>query len=419
MKKLVFLLVTLSMLFSLPAFSVSADSAILGEYNLAINQYNWHKPTVSAAKVEFLHEGIKFSNMTQSQAACTYYRGDSIGQFTMSMVLDANLNVPPEDSGAQWRYSNFIITFLVDKDPENAIAEWAVPWQTNKAYMGLQLGLDAFGNPLCTFIRYNSFANNASVFNYVGTSSSTNIADGDEHFIELTVRNFSKERGSLTVTGKEMTCTVDGSVAAKFEYEDGKYYDSTSGKDYQVNMSALKGGFGFFTNSDWPTGYSQSEMNNTVLIKELQIRCFDDSAEGFLLAQLTEPFFPIEVDDYVTQLNYEVGEEIEIKLEDLFKYEGTRERTYTVTSDGEPIGEIKNGFWIWTPTLEGAYDIDFRCEIQPDNFAVNYLTFRTVGQMPTTPTSRKGCKGEAGYYGSIFALFALGLIFIKKDGQKQ
>ena len=423
MKKILAIMVVIAV-FLVPMCFVQTVSAEVGGaedvfvegYNLAENEYNWLKPTVSMAKVAFSDGGIEFSNMTKDQTAATYYRGEGFGEFKMSLYIDANLNVPAEGSGADWRYSNMYITFLVNRTPENAIAEWALPWQTNRCYMSLQMGLDAYGTPLVTFVRYNAFANNCYEYYYVGTPGATNIADGSKHLVELEVRNFSEDGDS----GKLMTCTVDGVKVAEYKYYDDSYFDATTNKEYDVEISKISGSFGIYTNSDWPTGTSPSKMNNTVKIEKLQIINYDNNPAGELVEQLSEPIFEVEIKDYTTQAGYETGELIEIKLSDLFTYEGSKTLVYTVTEKGNPIGQISsNGFWSWTPSAPGTYNVDFKCEVPDSNTVTNYLTLRVAaGEQPTDAPDTsaepdgetgKGCGGCNSSGGAVAVLSACGM----------
>ncbi|MBQ9709388.1 MAG: hypothetical protein IJV67_02060, partial [Clostridia bacterium] len=129
---------------------------------------------------------------------------------------------------------------------------------------------------------------------------------------------------------------------------------------------------------------------------------FDNNPEGEVVGQCAAPVFKVSAKDYQIAPSYDAGDPIEIQLSDLFDYEGTDELTYSVTCNGSEIGEIVNGFWVWTPTDAGSYDIDFNAIVSEDNKATNYLTVRVTGSTEAPEesssavngeTEKKGCKG--------------------------
>ncbi|MBQ7165002.1 MAG: hypothetical protein IJR61_06700, partial [Clostridia bacterium] len=93
----------------------------------------------------------------------------------------------------------------------------------------------------------------------------------------------------------------------------------------------------------------------------------------------------------------------------------------TASYNGEPIGEIKNNYFVWNPTEEGVYDIDFTAVTADDLSAANKVRLRVVkGAAPVQPaessdkvsekTSKKGCGSSvsAGFSGIVLlAVFAL------------
>lgn len=187
-------------------------------------------------------------------------------------------------------------------------------------------------------------------------------------------------------------------------------------QEYEVNISKITGCIGIYATSDWPAGISASRMDNYIDIEKLQVIAYDNSEEGEYFPQLTEPEYEIKAIDYVTQAKYDVGELIEIKLTDLFQYEGTKEVTYTVTADGAPIGAISNGFWAWTPETAGNYDVTFEAVVEEDNAAVNYLTLRVAGESggQTNPggdddDGGAGCGSTVGTGAALLSAGALAL----------
>lgn len=419
MKKKFFALFVAALLCAAMTVSAAfADYEIADENNLAVNPFNWHMPTVSNAELTVGESGIRFENFTKDQNAATVYTGGRTGEFCLQMYVDAHLNVPAEGM-AEWRYSNLYVTFLIDRDPADCVAETAVPWYANKVYMSLGVGLDANGTPKCSFLKYNAFANNCSRYDYVGTPSSINIADGQKHWIEIISENFDEADG----TGRTFTALIDGEQAAYYKYYDDLYSDPDTRQEYEVEISSVTGSIGLYATSDWPAGMSASRMDNYIVVEKLQIISYDRSAEGEYLPQMSEPAFEIEAKDYVTQAKYDLGDPIEIRLGDLFSYEGTREIAYEITLDetGEAIGAIANGYWSWTPEQAGNYDVTFRASVAEGNSAVNYLTLRVAdggGSGTTNPEPGDepgGCNSSVGASGAIGLLVsAAGIALLKK-----
>lgn len=398
------------------------------EENLATNKYNWLFPTLNNAELTCDETGLKFDNFIKDQQCVSYYRGGKFGEFKLSLLVNANLNVPAEGK-AQWRYSEFYITFLIDEssDDSDLVAEIGKPWYKNNVYGSFVFGLTSGGTPISKFMYYNAFARNCSTSgqNYQDSGFTTvNVVDGKDHWIEIEIKNYETEEE----TGSRWTAYIDGVKVSEFDRADGLYYDSDTRRDYQVNYSSLKGGIGFYANTDWPSGYSPARMNNFLQIKKAKLVSYDDNPEGVVVDQCTAPVFKIKSKEFLAQASYETGDPIEIQLSDLFEYEGEEEVTYTATCNGEPIGQMVNGFWTWTPAKAGNYDIDVNAVISEDNKAVNYLTLRVTGEAKPTPdqsssgtgttdpapsADKKGCRGSIGAEMLFVGMFAA-VVFLKK-----
>ncbi len=357
--------------------------------NLATNRFNWQFPTLSAAEFTFDETaGVKMENLVKDQQCTTVFNGGRFGEFKLSMYADLHFNVPTSKDYVTEFYSGAFITFLIDRDQEDILAEDSKPWYAHKVYMGLEIGFAAADTPVCRFIRYNAFAGNCSHTgqSYQGSSVQTAVNklldENTKHWVELEVKNFVEEDGS----GKEMKAYIDGELAASYKYYDDLYYDSDSKKEYDVNISERDGAIGIYAQSSWPAGYPLSRMNNYLAIEKMSIINYDNNPEGEYVPQCTEPEYDITRKEYITAASYLVGDPIEIPLADLFEYEGTREVTYEATCDGEPIGDIINGFWAWTPTKAGSYDVDIKGIVTEENSVTNYITIRVEGdEQPTSP----------------------------------
>ena len=382
--------------FAAEGYDVECDA----EHNLAINKHNWIAPTLSSAEFTVDEtEGMTFNNFITNQQCVTYFRGGNFGEFKLSLLVNANLTIPPEGK-AQWRYSEFYITFLIDRKPEDAVAEDGKPWYANKVYGAFCFGLTSGGAPISRFMYYNAFAGNcqASGQFYQPTGyTDTNIVDGKDHWVEIEIKNYNNDG----VTGQKWVAYIDGVQVAEFDRPDDTYYDGDTDKEYYVEYSKLSGGIGMYANSDWPGGYSTDRMNNFVNIKKMKLVSYDNNSDGETVGQCPAPVFDITSKEYSVAASYEAGDPIEIPLSDLFDYEGTDPVEYTVTCNGEAIGEIKNGFWLWTPTKAGSYDIDFNAVVTEENKAVNYLTFRVTGESGGGDGDTQDPNGETGGCGGV------------------
>ena len=412
-------------LFSLTAVAETTEGTTYtvecsDEENLATNKHNWLFPTLNSA--EFTVDetnGIKMNNFIKDQQCVTYFRGGKFGEFKLSLLVNANLNIPAEGK-AQWRYSEVYITFLVDREAEDAVAEDGKPWYANKVYGSFCFGLTSGGLPISRFMYYNAFASNCQMTgqNYQPNGyTDVNVVDGKDHWIEIEVKNYDNDG----VKGKKWTAYIDGVLVAEFDRDDDYYYDVDAKRDFEVNYSELTGGIGIYTNSDWPGGYSPERMNNFVEIKKAKMISYDNNPEGEVVGQCAAPVFKITNKEYAVAASYDAGDPIEIQLTDLFAYEGTDAVSYEITCNGEPIGEIVNGFWAWTPTTAGSYDVDFKATVSEDNSAVNYLTIRVEGNVTqdsqtstSQPEKNGGCKGSVAGGGFMAIMLLSGVAFIRK-----
>ncbi|MBQ8725882.1 MAG: hypothetical protein IJY84_02130 [Clostridia bacterium] len=430
MKKILSLVTVFALLFGLtlsvfrPVNTVRADEYTVecsDEENLAINKHNWFFPTLNSAQFTVDEtSGMKFDNFIKDQQCVTYFRGGNFSEFKLSLLVNANLNIP--EKGAQWKYSEAYITFLIDRAPEDALAEDGKPWYANKVYGSFCFGLTSGGLPISRFMYYNAFASNCQTsgqFYQPSGYTDVNVVDGKDHWIEIEIKNYNNDG----VTGKKWIAYIDGVKVAEFDRDDDYYYDSDTAREYEVKYSELSGGIGIYTNSDWPGGYAPSRMNNFLEVKKAKLISYDDNPEGEVVGQCAAPVFKITANEYQVAPSYDAGDPVEIQLSDLFVYEGTDEVTYEVTCNGEPIGEIINGFWAWIPTTEGSYDIDFTATVSEDNLAKNYLTIRVNGSVePESSTNTEsnaesvaeGCGGSIATTFFPIALLAGVVLIIKR-----
>ena len=130
--------------------------------------------------------------------------------------------------------------------------------------------------------------------------------------------------------------------------------------------------------------------------------------------------YDIEVKTYSPAASYETGETIEVKLSDLFAYEGDEELVYNPVCNGEKIGEIRNGYWVFTPEEVGTYLVDINVSAGSKS-EVNYLTIRVEEAYVPTPTPSGsdeepagGCGGAMATSAIGVALLALGMAFKRK-----
>lgn len=395
----------LSVFGGVTAFAEGYDVEVPEGYNLATNEWNWAQPTLGSAKFTADGTGLRFEGMTNNNQCMTMFRGGRFGEFKLSLYVDAHLTVPQQ---AQWKYSEFFISFLVDRDVDdpNFAAEDAKPWHTNKVYMTLCFGLTSGGVPICKFMNYEAYAGAGDKYDYCGTTAdeTINIVDGNKHWVELEVKNFSDDSG----TGKIMKGYIDGTEQCSYTYYDDTYTAKANNQDYEVNISEMDGSIGLWANSDWPGGYSLNKMDNYMKIEKMVLKSYDANPEGEYVGQCSEPVFRISAKDYIAAASYSIGDPVEIQLVgDMFDYAGNKPVSYEVTCDGSPIGEVtSNGFWSWTPTRQGNYDVTFKATVDEDNTATNFVTFRVgaagTGDTPSDPATpsqtedKGGCSGALG-----------------------
>lgn len=205
-----------------------------------------------------------------------------------------------------------------------------------------------------------------------------NWNDGKYHWYEFEFTNETRKieyrEDFVESPGKLFKLSFDGEEKLSY-FQPDKYVMATStGAITDVPFSTTSGYIGFWPSSDFPIGANTDATNCFVDVKKVQITSYDnDNTTPYEICEA--PDFDIESETFSPASSYDAGEEIEIRLSNLFSYEGDEELTYTVTCNGSSIGNITNGYWVWTPEEAGTYNVDFKAEAGGKS-ALNYVTLR-------------------------------------------
>ena len=205
-----------------------------------------------------------------------------------------------------------------------------------------------------------------------------------KNFSETTMGAKGKE---VRKTGKKITFLFDGQEMFSYSLLDGnRVTQSADGEKMYVNFTALDGYIGFWPSSDFPVG---ADIDTTDCYVEISKMKIVDLETDNAFNKVDAPEFEIEVLDWSPNASYETGEDIEVKLSNLFSYEGEESLTYEVTCNGDALGTVRNGFWVWNPTEAVSYDVNITAKAG-DKTATAYVTIRTIAvKAPTdsNPTS--------------------------------
>lgn len=412
------------------------DVTVAENENLAMNKYDWATDKVGSAETEFSEDGMLMKNFNKGGSAYALYNTNKLDEFKFSMYADLSLTWPSAKGydSYDFNYSNLYISFLIDTDtptPANTC-----PWNGNKAYVSLCFE-ERFDDATQTendivSLYINECWNRRGDIRYsVADTREVDFNDGEYHWYELEVKNFSEtvtaaNGKEITKTGKKIVFTFDGAEMLSYTLLDGeRVTQSADGEKMYVNFTALEGYIGFWPSSDFPVGADMDTTDCYVSISKLKIV---NLADNTAYTKCAAPEFEIELLDWSPNAKYETGEDIEVKLANLFSYEGDEELTYEVTCDGEAIGTIRNGFWVWNPSEAGSYDINITAKAG-EKSKTAYVTIRTyTASAPVTPGTTSepvesssqgglfGCFGVAG--GSLLALpiaAVIGVALKKKE----
>lgn len=421
MKKVKYLLTFLMVFILMFACSVNAFAAgasdtlieVKDENNLAVNKWDWATDVVGSATVEIDNDGMRFENFETGSSSFAIYKTKKTNEFKLSMYMNLHLT-RPTDKGMQdealFDYANVNISFMVAA--ETPYPTYVCPWSANNCYFYVTFE-NLQGNPITQLWRAEGYAGNGAQRKAVVSINTVPWNDREYHWYEIEVKN-ATQSGE---TGKMITFYFDGTKGFEYFQKDKGIY-SDHAKDYvDVDFTNTSGYFGFWPSSDFPVGTGTQTSECYIQIDKIKMVSYDGQTEETYV-KAPKPAFDIETASFSAEASYDTGSEIEIKLSELFLYEGDDALTYTVTSGGEDIGIIRNGYWVWTPTTAGNYDIDVKAENEDGKSAVNYLTLivkgETVDEGSDDETS--GCGSSIAISGTILSLVAIGgsLVALKK-----
>ena len=400
------------------------DVEVAAENNLATNKHDWAVDKVGTATTTFSETGMRFENFNIGGSPFAVYQTNKANEFKFSMYAKLNLTRPSEFGyDYNFDYSNLYISFCINTDTVSPVH--ACPWSGNKAYFSLCFE-NLQGHPKTLFYLNEGFVGSGADRQIVIDTDTCNWNDGNYHWFELVVTNTTREeeyRGTMqTFTGKLMQFYFDGELGLEYFQRDQKVYSNYL-KDYvDYPFSNTSGYVGFWPTSDFPVGADTDTTNCYVDIAKVQMTSLDNG-NTTPFVQCAAPEYDIEVKNFSPAASYEAGETIEIKLSELFSYEGEEELVYNPVCNGEKIGDIKNGYWVFTPEEAGTYLVDINVAAGSKT-EVSYLTIRVeeaiVPVIPGTSSSNTeeqpsgGCGGAIGTSAIGLALLAIGAVLKRR-----
>lgn len=409
MKKLrIFAALAMALALSVSALTVSASAEgysveIAPENNLASSRWDFGTDNVGSGKATFDQNGIKLENFTQGSSLYAIYNAHKFTEFRMEMNALLHLTCPDGDeNGDKVEYSNLYVSFMIADD--TPIPAHTCPWNGHKAYFSVCFE-NLFGHPKVVIYQnevWPGVSDGTQRNGVVDCEYPWN--DGEYHWFEIELR---KDTVTETYHGKDkeydgvrINVAIDGNrLLTYFQRNDDVF--SKSKNDYidYVPFDTTKGYLGLWPSSSYLGGQNTDTTECYVQIKEMRVTSLDDgNTEPYGLSP--EPDFDIDTTDFTPAASYEAGEPVELKLSDLFSYEGTDALQYTVTSSDAPLGKISNGFWVWTPEKAGTYYVKFVAS-NGKKEATTVVTIRVSERLapPAPETPKKGCKGGMGAMG--------------------
>ncbi len=336
--------------------------------NLANWEYDWNTVEIGAGKTSFDSGNLTMENINLATANYALYQTNKFNEFRMDMY--ANLYLPsPSDfeiEGNDW--CNLYVTFFIDfedaKQVEN-VAQAACPWTMNKGHFSVcfeRIG----GNSCCQLLINETFDGAGSNRYFLKSGpAKTDWCDNEYHWFSIVTkatRSKNPARPRPEEEGITISVYIDGVEQFSY-YQSNVYYSNTNLQEEVIPFSTQKGYLGLWASSSFASNYVTENTGVKCDIKKLQITSYDDLEDPTLATPYERCARPeVKLDpvlNYSPQAYYETGEELEIKLSELFEYDGTEKLTYTSSIKGEPFGTIRNGYFVWTPDEAGTYTIHF------------------------------------------------------------
>ncbi len=389
---------------------------VAAENNLATNKWDWEVDQAGGGKAPSISaDGIRFEDFQSGNSTFALYKTNRFTEFKYSMYANLNLTRPSEYGyQSQFDYSNLYISFMIDAG-DVVKAGMACPWygSQNTTYFSVCFE-DLQGNVKTELYLNDAYIGAGANRKVVASTTACNWRDGNYHWFEFSFRK-------ATVGGKEgmqFTFWFDGKEALSY-FQSNTGFTNFSGQTVDFPFSEKSGYIGFWPSSDTPNNAGTAETNCFVDIQKIQIVSYDNN-NTTPYTQCAAPEFDITSASYSPAASYEVGEEIEVKLSDLFVYEGEEALTYEITCDGEAIGTIRNGYWVWTPETAGTYDVDIKATTFDNKTANNYLTFRVSGSSAPVgggDSSGGGCRSTVAGLAGMATLLLAGAYVCKRRGE--
>lgn len=384
---------------------------IADENNLAGNKWDWDTDGVGNAVTIFDDSGMRLENFNKGGSCYAIYKTNKFNEFKYSMYAKLNLTRPSEyvDSGYEFDYSNLYISFMINAETPSPV--YTCPWNGDKAYFSLCFE-NLQGYPKTIFYMNECWAGSGATRIAMDTHDNIPWNDGQFHWYEFEFINATQEGSEqgkpVTYTGKLIKFYFDGALMFEYFQREQHVYSTWLGRYEDCDFSNTSGYLGFWSGSDFPVGMDTAQTDCYVQIDKIQITSYDDgNQDPYTIAP--KPQFDIESVNFSPEASYEAGYEIEVKLSELFSYEGDDELQYAIQCGGEDIGAIRNGFWVWTPDKAGNYDIDFIATNEDGKSAVTYVTFRVVGGETDETDGSGDPSGDKGGCGSSVAVSLAGL----------
>ncbi len=388
MRKFKLLLVLLVSVLSLSAFGAVAALAnedtqytkeVAEENNLATNKYDWITDNVASGSVVIDDEGMTFENFNMGSSVYALYQTETFSEFKYSMYANLNLTRPSE-LGYDYThdYSNLYISFQINS--QEPIAATTCPWNGNKANFSICFE-NLQGHSKVVLYLNGSIIGDGTKRQIVAEAQNVDWNDGEYHWYELEFVNEVREvevRGQIKeYAGKTVRFYFDGELCLEYFQRNDRFLADAISSDYlDYNFTETKGYLGFWPSSDFPGGINTVDTNCFVNIKTIEITSLDDGNET-PYEKCPVPDFPINSVTYSPDASYETELDIEIKVSDLFSYEGDGQIEYTAICNNEDLGAFRNGYWVWCPTEAGEYIVTVTATVG-DKSATNYLILNVV-----------------------------------------
>ncbi len=389
-----------------PVAVEAATPTLDSTQNLATNKWDWNVDQTGSGVTTFSESGMRLEGIDNMSSPFAIYKTNSLSEFKYSMYATINLTTPHDlgvepQGGREWDFSTAYISFMIETDtpyaslttPYKGPAHFSVCFEkihletkycsscpssadrqlstsgTCNTCGGTEYNVNSRDYEVIRLYRNEVYLNQGYNRIAIAEKSWWDTVDeekgGDTNFDGVIDENdVSDENGNVGVH------FVDGN-SHWFEFEQTKtssgitvnfYFDGNL--MFQVGQSNMNddtgkysektGYLGFWTDSSLP---ASSDTGCYIDIEQLGIAPITNGTVGSYYTQAEKPNFQITANAYTALAEYTKGDEIEIALTDLFTYEGDEEVSYTFVdteNNNESVGEIRNGYWVWTP-LTGDY----------------------------------------------------------------